>query len=91
MVDILGIEATRRSIIDEIIYTMSSHGISLDIRHILLAAETMTFKGKVLGFTRFGVDKIKQSTLMLASFEKTMEVLFEAALLNKRDSINGVS
>lgn len=42
---------------------MKSHGISLDIRHILLAAETMTFKGEVLGFTRHGVTKLKNSTL----------------------------
>jgi DNA-directed RNA polymerase III subunit RPC1 len=42
---------------------MKSHGINLDIRHILLAAELMTFKGLVLGFTRFGTDKLKDSTL----------------------------
>jgi len=42
---------------------MQSHGISLDLRHILLAADTMTFKGKILGFTRHGVSKLKNSTL----------------------------
>jgi DNA-directed RNA polymerase III subunit RPC1 len=42
---------------------MSAHGINLDLRHILLAADTMTFKGKVLGFTRHGVQKLKNSTL----------------------------
>jgi DNA-directed RNA polymerase III subunit RPC1 len=59
----LGIEAARKRIIEEIVHTMKSHGINLDIRHIFLAAETMTFKGKVLGFTRFGVEKLKNSTL----------------------------
>lgn len=42
---ILGIEAARASIIEEVVYTMKSHGILLDIRHVLLAAETMTFRG----------------------------------------------
>ncbi len=64
----LGIEAARQRIMEEIVYTMKSHGINLDIRHVLLAAETMTFKGKVLGFTRFGVDKLKNSTLYLFNF-----------------------
>jgi len=42
---LLGIEAARQSIIEEIVNTMKSHGILLDVRHILLAAETMTFRG----------------------------------------------
>ena len=57
--NVLGVEAARNSIIEEIVTTMKAHGILLDIRHILLAAETMTFKGKILPFTRFGVDKLK--------------------------------
>jgi hypothetical protein len=40
----LGIEAARSSIIHEIVYTMSSHGMSIDIRHVMLLADTMTFK-----------------------------------------------
>jgi hypothetical protein len=31
----LGIEAARRTIINEILYTMESHGLSLDFRQIL--------------------------------------------------------
>lgn len=40
----LGIEAARRTIIDEIQYTMSSHGMTIDIRHMMLLADLMTFK-----------------------------------------------
>lgn len=35
----------------------------------------MTYKGEVLGITRFGVQKMKDSVLMLASFEKTTDHL----------------
>lgn len=35
--------------------------------------------GEVLGITRFGVAKMKESVLMLASFEKTTDHLFDAA------------
>ncbi|KAL7160263.1 hypothetical protein ABFS83_01G082000 [Erythranthe nasuta] len=41
---ILGIEAARKKIIDEIQYTMSSHGITIDIRHMMLLADLMTSK-----------------------------------------------
>ena len=48
---------------------MKSHGMNIDIRHIQLLADIMSFKGKVFGITRFGVSKMSNSTLMLASFE----------------------
>ncbi|KAI6128365.1 hypothetical protein EDD16DRAFT_1516220 [Pisolithus croceorrhizus] len=79
-VKVLGIEAARRTIINEIQFTMSSHGMSIDPRY-----------GEVLGITRFGVAKMKDSVMMLASFEKTTDHLFDAAVFGKTDSIAGVS
>lgn len=48
-------------------------------------------QGEVLGITRFGIAKMKDSVLMLASFEKTTDHLFDAALHGRCDDINGVS
>lgn len=87
----LGIEAARRSIIKEIQYTMESHGMSIDIRHMMLLADVMTYKGEVLGITRFGIQKMKESVLMLASFEKTSDHLFNASVNGRVDKIEGVS
>jgi DNA-directed RNA polymerase III subunit RPC1 len=87
----LGIEAARSTIMNEITYTMTNHGITIDIRHVMLLADLMTFKGEVLGITRFGLAKMKESVLMLASFEKTSDHLFEAAYHGQRDAICGVS
>lgn len=63
----LGIEAARTCIINEIKTTMENHGISIDSRHLKLLADTMTYRGEVLGITRFGLAKMKESALMLAS------------------------
>lgn len=41
----------------------------------MLLADVMTYKGEVLGITRFGMSKMKDSVLMLASFEKTTGML----------------
>jgi hypothetical protein len=51
----------------------------------------MTHKGEVLGITRFGMAKMKESVLMLASFEKTVDHLFDAAIHGRSDKIVGVS
>ena len=88
---VFGIEAARTTIMQEIQYTMSHHGMDIDSRHVSLLADVMTFRGEVLGITRFGVPKMKQSVLMLASFEKTTDHLFEAAVHSRSDAVVGVS
>ena len=85
----LGIEAARRTIIDEISQVMRT--MDIDPRHMQLLADVMTYKGEVLGITRFGLAKMRDSVLQLASFEKTPDHLFEAAWHMKGDRIKGVS
>ncbi|XP_016187356.1 DNA-directed RNA polymerase III subunit 1 [Arachis ipaensis] len=87
----LGIEAARRTIIEEIKVVMGSHGMSIDIRHMMLLADVMTVMGRVLGITRFGIQKMGKSVLMLASFERTSDHLFNAAVHGTEDLIEGVS
>ena len=87
----LGVEAARTSISSEISYIMNAYGIGIDTRHLMLLSDVMTFKGEVLGITRFGVAKMRESVLMLASFEKTTDHLFDAAVHGRTDAIEGVS
>jgi DNA-directed RNA polymerase III subunit RPC1 len=88
---VLGVEAARTQISAEIQSIMSAYGIGIDSRHLLLLSDVMTFKGEVLGITRFGVSKMRESVLMLASFEKTTDHLFDAAMHGRVDAIVGVS
>ena len=89
--DTLGIEAAREMISAEISFIMSAYGIAIDRRHLMLLSDIMTFKGEVLGITRFGIAKMRESVLMLASFEKTTDHLFDAAVHSRTDAIVGVS
>ena len=41
---VLGIEAARRTIINEIQYTMESHSMSIDPRHVMLLGDVMSYK-----------------------------------------------
>ena len=87
--EVLGIEAARKTIIDEIGSVMGQ--MDIDPRHMALLADVMTFKGEILGITRFGLAKMRDSVLQLASFEKTPDHLFDAAFRMKKDKIEGVS
>lgn len=86
---VLGIEAARSKIITEI--QEVTKGLSIDPRHMYLLADVMTYKGEVLGITRFGLAKMRDSVLQLASFEKTADHVFEAGAAGKIDRIEGVS
>jgi len=48
-------------------------------------------QGEVLAVTRVGIAKMKESVLMLASFEKTADHLFNGAVNGREDKIEGVS
>ncbi|CAG8976312.1 hypothetical protein HYALB_00005718 [Hymenoscyphus albidus] len=87
--EILGIEAARSTIAKEIGVVMGD--MDIDPRHMQLLADVMTYKGEVLGITRFGLSKMRDSVLQLASFEKTPDHLFDAAAGMKSDQIEGVS
>eukprot|EP01128_Nolandella_sp_AFSM9_P007359 TRINITY_DN4000_c0_g1_i1.p1 TRINITY_DN4000_c0_g1~~TRINITY_DN4000_c0_g1_i1.p1 ORF type:complete len:1038 (+),score=226.95 TRINITY_DN4000_c0_g1_i1:197-3115(+) len=88
---VLGIEAARSKIIEQVGYTMDQHGVAVDQRHLQLLADLMTYKGEILGITRFGIAKMKDSILMLASFERTTDFLFDAAVNTITDNLKGVS
>ena len=48
-------------------------------------------QGEVLGITRTGISRMKDSVLHAASFEKTADHLFDAALHGRVDNVTGVS
>lgn len=48
-------------------------------------------QGEVLGIQRTGIQKMDKSVLMQASFERTGDHLFSAAISGKVDNIEGVT
>lgn len=59
----------------EIKLVMENHGMSIDHRHPMLVADLMTCRGEVLGITRQGLAKMKESVLNLASVRIKMITL----------------
>ncbi|CAB49538.1 DNA-directed RNA polymerase subunit A'' [Pyrococcus abyssi] len=88
--EVLGIEAARNAIIEEIMNTMREQGLEVDIRHIMLVADIMTLDGVVRPIGRHGVVGEKASVLARAAFEITVQHLFEAAERGEVDNLSGV-
>ncbi len=88
--EVLGIEAARAAIIEEIKKVLDEHGLDVDYRHIMMVADTMTYTGKVRQVGRHGVAGEKSSVLARASFEVTVKNLVEAAMRGELDPLRGV-
>ncbi|MBW2980557.1 DNA-directed RNA polymerase subunit A'' [Candidatus Woesearchaeota archaeon] len=87
---VLGIEAARQAIINEVFKVIESQGLNVDIRHIMLVADTMCASGKIKGITRYGIVSEKASVLARASFETPIRHVINAALVGEVDQLNSV-
>jgi DNA-directed RNA polymerase subunit A" len=86
----LGIEAARQAVINEVYKVIESQGLNVDIRHIMLVADTMCNLGLVKGITRYGVVSEKASVLARASFETPIRHIINAALIGEEDLLDSV-
>jgi len=88
--DVFGIEAARQAIIDEVFKVIEAQGLTVDIRHVMLVADTMCVSGGVKGITRYGVVSEKASVLARASFETPIKHIINAALTGEVDELDSV-
>lgn len=88
--NVYGIEAARQAIIDEVFKVIEAQGLDVNIRHIMLVADTMCVAGDVKGITRYGVVSEKASVLARASFETPIKHIINAALTGEVDELNSV-
>ena len=88
--EVLGVEAARQAIMDEVFKVIETQGLNVDIRHVMLVADTMTSSGEIKGITRYGVVSEKASVLARASFETPIKHVINAALKGEVDWLNSV-
>ncbi len=88
--EVLGIEAARNAIINEMRNTLEQQGLEVDIRHLMLVADIMTADGEVKPIGRHGVAGEKGSVLARAAFEETVKHLYSAAEKGEVDKLKGV-
>ncbi len=88
---VLGIEAARAAIIKEIKNTLDDQGLDVDIRHIMLLADMMTWTGHVRQVGRMGIAGEKPSVLARATFETTVQKLVESAVAGEEDKLPSIT
>ncbi len=89
--EVLGIEAARNTILNEIRKTLEEQGLDVDVRHVMLLSDIMTFNGSVKAIGRYGVSGEKSSVLAKANFEETKKHLVNAAFFGEEDKLRGIT
>jgi len=89
--EVLGIEAARALLIEEIMDVLEEQGLDVDIRHVMLVADMMTRSGTVKQIGRHGIAGEKDSPLARAAFEVTVKNLVDAAVRGEIDNLWGVT
>jgi DNA-directed RNA polymerase subunit A" len=87
---VLGIEAGRAAIIQELHKTLYENDIAVDLRHIILLADLMTYDGSIKGIVRTGITREKASPFARAAFEETIKHLLDAAFKGEKEYLQGV-
>ncbi|MGC9148599.1 MAG: DNA-directed RNA polymerase subunit A'' [Sulfolobales archaeon] len=88
---VLGIEAARAALIKEMASVLREQGLDVDIRHLMLVADIMTYTGSVRQIGRHGVTGEKESVFARAAFEITVKHLLDAATRGEEDKLRGVA
>jgi DNA-directed RNA polymerase beta' subunit len=83
----LGIEAAREFLINEFISIMEG----INICHVMLLVERMTFAGTISSITRYTMRKESSGVISKAAFEETTDNMLKAAANGETDPTEGVS
>ena len=88
---VIGIEAARSTLINEITHTLDEQGLEVDIRHIILVADLMTSTGVLKSIGRHGIAGTKESVLARAAFEITVPTIAKASVTGEVEELRGVT
>ena len=87
----LGIEAARNALINELSSTLEDQGLEVDVRYLMLVADTMCSKGYMQQIGRHGIAGTKDSVLARAAFEITVPTIAKAALQGEIEGLKGIT
>ncbi|KAG0175078.1 DNA-directed RNA polymerase II subunit rpb1 [Apophysomyces sp. BC1021] len=91
IMEVLGIEATRKALLKELRNVIEFDASYVNYRHLALLCDVMTNRGHLMAITRHGINRAETGALMRCSFEETVEILMEAAAVGELDDCRGVA
>ena len=91
ILQVLGIEAARNSLVKELRMILGTYDIYVNYRHLSTLVDVMTQRGIFTAITRHGINRVDSGPLRKCSFEETAEILLEAAFFGEHDTLTGIT
>lgn len=91
VIEVLGIEATRNSLLRELRNVIEFDGSYVNYRHLAILTEIMTYRGHMMSITRHGINRNDTGPMMRCTFEETVDILNDAAAFAEKDDLKGIS
>jgi DNA-directed RNA polymerase beta' subunit len=89
--NVLGMEAARQALYNEISEVLEFDGAYLNSHHMNLLCDRMTFSHKMISIFRHGINNDDIGPIAKASFEETPEMFLKAARHAELDTLRGIS
>ncbi len=89
--EVLGMEAARQSLYNEISEVLEFDGAYVNSHHMSLLCDRMTHSHKMVSVFRHGVNNDDIGPITKASFEETPEMFLKAARHSELDTLRGIS
>ena len=89
--DVLGIEAARQAIYNELSEVLDFDGAYINFHHLSLLCDRMTYTYKLISIFRHGINNDNIGPIAKASFEETPKIFLDAAQHADLDIMRGIS
>lgn len=89
--NVLGIEAARQTIYNELVDVIEFDGTYINYHNFSVLVDRMTFTHKLISIFRHGINNDNIGPIAKASFEETPEMFLKAARHAELDTLRGVS
>ena len=89
--NVLGIEASRQAIYNEIVDVIEFDGVYINYHNFSVLCDRMTYTSKMISIFRHGINNDNIGPIAKASFEETPEMFLKAARHGELDTLRGVS
>jgi DNA-directed RNA polymerase II subunit RPB1 len=89
--NVLGIEAARQTILNELVEVISYDGTYINYHNYCVLCDRMTATSKLISISRHGINNDNIGPIAKASFEETPEMFLKAAKHAELDNMRGVS
>lgn len=80
ILNVLGIEAARKALMQEIRNVIEFDGSYVNYRHLAALVDSMTCRGHFMAITRHGINRNENGPLGQCSFEETVDILFRYSI-----------